>query len=594
MNDIYRVEGGKVIVNEGVTCVKKEQIPGYVLANAEVLVLPKSLKTIQKDAFEYCGMKKVEINGCETIKHGAFFACSNLQSVTLPEGLVSIGKSAFSGTGIRSIELPKSLKRIENQAFLECGALESVCFNDDLEIIEEGAFQECGLLQKVDLHNAVKYIGEKAFFRCGSLQEVNFPNSVETIGERAFEGIKGCGVLYYANGTRCYGWVGSRQKIATAIEIEEGVVCIDDNAFEDCDVTSVLLPSTLKTIGEMAFFRCGSLQEINFPTSVETIGERAFEGVNVCGVRYYANGTRCYGWLGPRQKIADAIEIEEGVVCIDDNAFKDCRVTSVLLPSTLKTIGDSAFNSCDIEQINFPDGLEEIGRYAFKSCAFTQLELPSSVTMIGKGAFSSCGNLETVDLPNKLTSLEDATFEHCSSLKNIQIPNSVKEIGKRAFGECRQLEELTIPKSVTCIGVGAFEKCKSLTSVILPDHLKVIKSETFNKCVALEMVKWPSLLARVDANAFGGCKKLDPSTLPQDVKVDSEAFTKRKLLRLERWLKEYVKLFLFFIAPFLFVGFLVFYVSHIWLPFTPSLLIAIAVVALIFRGFCNMGLGHHN
>ena len=60
---------------------------------------------------------------------------------------------------------------------------------------------------------------------------------------------------------------------------------------------------------------------------------------------------------------------------------------------------------------------------------------------------------------------EDA-FEGCSSLETINIPNSLTSIGSSAFAECSSLETITIPNSVTSIGYSAFGDCTNLTSII--------------------------------------------------------------------------------------------------------------------------------
>ena len=70
-----------------------------------------------------------------------------------------------------------------------------------------------------------------------------------------------------------------------------------------------------------------------------------------------------------------------------------------------------------------------------------------------------CSSLETIVIPNSVTSIGDGAFYGCSSLETIEIPNSVTSIGNGAFRDCSSLETIEIPNSVTSIGEYAFADC---------------------------------------------------------------------------------------------------------------------------------------
>ena len=199
---------------------------------------------------------------------------------------------------------------------------------------------------------------------------------------------------------------------------------------------------------------------------------------------------------------------------IANYAFSGCSMLDTLvIPNTVKKIGMYAFTGCtklvyisfpeSIEDIlggalyecawynNQPDGLIYIGNllYRYKGTAPTgtivvkdgtkaildftfsnqpniqSVVLPESVTSIHIQAFGDCPNLESVVLPSKLEAIEDHTFQYCEKLTNIKLPDALKLIGKNAFIGCTNLTKLTLPSSVQIIADEAFANCTSLTEV---------------------------------------------------------------------------------------------------------------------------------
>ena len=93
--------------------------------------------------------------------------------------------------------------------------------------------------------------------------------------------------------------------------------------------------------------------------------------------------------------------------------------------------------------------------------------IPNGVTSIGYWAFSSCSRLTSITIPDSVTSIGSEAFEWCTSLESITIPDSVTSIGSSAFEGCSSLTSVTIPDSVTSIGYCAFSSCSSLTSITI-------------------------------------------------------------------------------------------------------------------------------
>ena len=228
------------------------------------------------------------------------------------------------------------------------------------------------------------------------------------------------------------------------------IVRIGDYAFAQgglCDITTVVLPSYVTSIGKRAFY-LSNLESITFPTDLNTIGEEAF-----------ANS-----------KIA-SIDIPSTVSDIGNRAFASCtKLTSFTIPSGVSVLKSGLFSGCTkLSDIIWHNGVTSIGIGVFTGCtSLASVSIPESVTSIGVSAFYGCTNLSTVNLSSNLQMIDQYTFNECTSLRSITIPTKVTSIGAGSFWGCSQLESISIPGNViTTIGYGAFVDCNNLISITI-------------------------------------------------------------------------------------------------------------------------------
>ena len=193
--------------------------------------------------------------------------------------------------------------------------------------------------------------------------------------------------------------------------------------------------------------------------------------------------------------------------------FPKC-VTGIVLPNCATTINgnmdDSFFRFFpNLQTIIIPDSVTTIGNYAFKGCkGLTSITIPDSVTTIGNYAFTGCSGLTSVTIPDSVTSIGNYAFYGCSGLTSITIPESVTTIDSYAFSNCYGLTSITIPDSVTSIGKQAFYNCISLTSIIIPESVTTINSQAFQNCSDLTSVTIPDSVTSIGNYAFYGCTRL--------------------------------------------------------------------------------------
>ena len=287
----------------------------------------------------------------------------------------------------------------------------------------------------------------------------------------------------------------------TSVVIGDSVTSIGDYAFYNCySLTSVVIPDSVTSVGSEAFSRCSSLTSVVIGDSVTSIGEFAFYGCNSALYteyeygRYVGDGENPYAVLiEVTNKNMSTYTINPATRIIAGSVFNECeRLASIEIPDSVTSIGGSAFYDCDsLTSVVIPDSVTSIGNGAFQYCSsFTSVVIPDSVTSIGNFAFFECTSLTSVVIGDSVTSIGSSAFEGCSSLTSVVIGDSVTSIGYRAFYNCDGLTSVVIGDSVTSIGGRAFQCCYSLTSVVIPDSVTSIGSSAFYLCSSLTSIKY--------------------------------------------------------------------------------------------------------
>ena len=335
--------------------------------------------------------------------------------------------------------------------------------------------------------------------------------------------IEGTGKMAYYNSSAMVPWNSYRTSI-TEVEIGENVESICDYAFQNCALTSINIPDSVKFMGYSVFADCSSLNSVTGMASVTNINYSTFE--------------KCVSLT--------TISIPNGVTRIWDDAFSGCTsLTSINIPDGVTNVGSNAFSGSGLTSINIPDSVKYMDHSVFAGCSsLSSVTGMASVTNISAAAFKNCVSLTAINIPNGVAQIYDDAFSGCTSLTSIHIPDTVTEIGDNAFKECIHLKTVTGMNGVKQIGRfygSTFYGCKALTSIHIPDSVVMIKPMTFAdsgltsvtgmknvtsianamfyECTALESVPEMENLIKIEGNAFNGCKQLTKVTIPNSVKT---------------------------------------------------------------------------
>lgn len=223
-------------------------------------------------------------DGVTTIGPLAFQLLASLESVTLPDSVVEMGEATFLGCeSLTAVSLPPNLTTLEG-TFVGCRSLTRVSLPPALTTLD-GTFLDCTSLESIVLPPGVTSI-DRGFVNCSSLVDITWPDNLGTIGEEAF---LGCAALDDPSLPATLGSIGPRAfKDCTGllvIRLPDGVSSIGPEAFAGCtNLSSVAFPAALRTIDAGAFRGCTTLEAANLPAGLRTIGSSAFSGCGLTGI----------------------------------------------------------------------------------------------------------------------------------------------------------------------------------------------------------------------------------------------------------------------------------------------------------------------
>ena len=243
-------------------------------------IIPEGTTVIESAAFKLCDeLTSVVIpNTVTKIKYDAFYKCTGLTNIIIPNSVTEIESGAFAYcTGLTSIVIPASVTKLGDIHFYLGG-----CTNLTKIVVAEGnpkydSRDNCNAIiktatntliagcQNTVIPNSVTAISGDAFKGCNTLQSIDIPHSVISITGNPFEDCGSLASITVAENNPVY---DSRDNCNAIIETAA------DKLIAGCQ--STIIPHSVVSIGDRAFYSCQELKSIDIPNSVISIGKFAF------------------------------------------------------------------------------------------------------------------------------------------------------------------------------------------------------------------------------------------------------------------------------------------------------------------------------
>lgn len=350
----------------------------------ETVEIPATVSTIGDGAFQGTAISSFEVSKRSeyfTVVDGILYTKdlsaiavfppkSDVTDLVIPKEVISIGRKLFAGnTTLKTVVFEggrTSAIVIGEQAFDSCLSLYSVVLPELMASLGDEAFYGCSSLLKVTISSGTleDAFGYDCFYGCDKLVEVCNLSEIELkAGDSKCGGIAENAMRVYSEGESAvsvdangFATMESDGEICliayvgkeTDVVIPAEVTVINPLAFYEMDITSVVIPDTVKVIGEAAFADCENLTSVKLPAGLTEIAAQTF---------YYSG------------------------------------IKSIEIPASVKSIGQEAFYYSNLASVNLPEGLEYVGRSAFYGTDLTTIEIPASVKTIEYRAFANC-NIE--------------------------------------------------------------------------------------------------------------------------------------------------------------------------------------------------------
>lgn len=336
------------------------------------------------------------------------------------------------------------------------------------------------------------------------------------------------------------------------------------------NITAITLNEGLTEIGEMGFFNCSKIKELELPASLTTMGSNAFWNIGIkvvchsaapltlpksttysyqfkkCTVIVPVGSVAAYvaatdkGWDESNTYLtfaglADGVEYrandtEAWVTGVaDDTVVADIKDYLSIDGSQMPvTRIDAAFSGkTQLQKVTVPVAVKALPENMFKDCTSLNavtFASGSQLQTIGKWAFMSTA-VAAIEIPEGVTELPDGVFKNCLSLTEITLPSNLVSVGGGCFYNCKALTTVNVCADNLTIADRAFYSCESLETINSANPLQLSSDISklgmeFEGCKSLKAVSVAG--GMIGSFAFDGCESLVSVGIAEGVKTIGE------------------------------------------------------------------------
>ena len=341
------------------------------------------------------------------------------------------------------------------------------------------------VINNIVIDDDITQLGAWAFVGLTHVTELTIPITLDTVvcaDNSAFAGCYNIETVYLTCGNSGYGfdyaasygyncwyqltpWYQSRDNIKEII-FEDGITHIGMNAFRELNITSLVIPDSVTSIGGYCFYDCRELTDLTVPMSLGTIGDENFPAFWGCtaveNVKITrGNGTAFNYEFGSKSAYAPWN--------INHNVVKN-----IVIADDVVSMGLAMFENTSIGELTAPISAEIQASGAFLSAPFGGYPALEKVTITkGTGIGAHCfllfpygpwynaPNLKILIIEEGVTYIDDYTFDGCCAEK-IVLPSSLKTVDGSVFCKCK-VKDLTIPVTLDLVAdpdFPAFDGCE--------------------------------------------------------------------------------------------------------------------------------------
>lgn len=391
--------------------------------------------------------------------------------------VTALGEGVFKQLAVTEVYLPDSLLTIGDSAFAHCSRMTAVYGGGSVTHYGEFAFYYCEELSRMYINEDALAMGEYAFAYCAKLNATLSMSADAAFNHLSFHdsGIVALGFeIRDGEVALKYRFGGTPREHLIVPEAYKGypvtvVACADYPYGHDGPAYHLTLPSTVRCIEDYGMRDCDALRKVDFagPSALTEIGVGSFSGlynleevVLPPSLKVIGNDAFKYD-----EKLV-SLTLPDGLEKLGESAFWFTKIPSIDIPSAWTEIPPYAFYGMALTEFTIPERITKVGRAAFAATTLTTLVIPETVQEVGGYTFAGCKQITTAVLPEHLTEIPDCAFMNCTSLTSVDLPDGVTWIGLAAFAGCEKLEYVELPPNLTHIIACVFDDCGVRTRAV--------------------------------------------------------------------------------------------------------------------------------